>query len=155
FHQTDFGRFSLSGLGQHTYNSDMIQICLVLSLLISTTGFASQLNTFGLGAKNQALVNSGATLALDTFSQAYNPAIMAYQPGTHFSFSFLGANNNFEKISQVLIDTTSLGATTNITGDVDTKAPESYNLAIGLQIPFNKSKEHPFNFGFVMVSPAD
>lgn len=112
---------------------------------------ASQLTSFGLGAKNQALVNSASSVPLDAYAQVYNPALIGFFNKKEVSFSMQGAFTFFEKINQVLTDTTQLGGASNTTGEVSTKTPDTFSLSVAYAQPINEK----FAFGIFLSSPVE
>ncbi|MBK9294539.1 MAG: outer membrane protein transport protein [Oligoflexia bacterium] len=124
---------------------------LILFLLLSYNSQASLLTTFGLGAKNQALVNSGSSVFLDVYSQSYNPALLSLVTKREFAASMQGGFTFFESINQVLTDTTTLGGTSNVISNVSTKTPDTFSFSVSYAQPINQK----FSFGLFLNSPVE
>ncbi|MDZ4678075.1 MAG: outer membrane protein transport protein [Oligoflexia bacterium] len=126
---------------------------LLIFLSFTSQANASLWNQYGYGARNIALGNSTASLPTDAFSQAYNPALMAFQTKPLFSMGLQGAVHRFEPIKQVLVDRTDLGGASNQVSDVSTNVPDVFSLTLGLQSPLSKS-ERPFHLGATLSAPV-
>lgn len=123
------------------------------AVFFAQTASAGVFNYIGYGARNQALGNSTVAAPTDGFSQAYNPALMAEQQGVVFSASVEGATTSFAPISNVLTDTTTLGAATNTIGSPDMSTRDTFVFAIGYEAPLNPAAGRPVHFGINVVVP--
>src|ERR1700677_3604469 len=94
-------------------------------LLLGSSGFAGTFNFIGYGASNQGMANSTIALPTDANSQAYNPALMSFQPGQLFSMGAQGATTSFSGINQVVTNTPSLGASSIVYSNVDTSTADT------------------------------
>lgn len=131
---------------------------LILTLFFSFPVFASTQSFYGLGAANIGLANSSLCSPQDAFSQSYNPALMAHQPGVLFSFGLQGAITQFDKINQVKVDDPDLGGSSTPTDnikDVDTKTPDVFLASMGLKLVLGKRLERPLHLGLNIVTPID
>ena len=97
----------------------------------------------GYGAANQGLGNSTVALPTDANSQAYNPALMSFQPGQTFSIGIQGATTSFGGINQVVTNNPNLGASGVISSNVDTSTPEMTfeDLRAGEYLPRSEENE--------------
>jgi 16S rRNA (adenine1518-N6/adenine1519-N6)-dimethyltransferase len=135
----------------------LIKILLFFTLIFHADekAFAGALNLYGYGAQNTSLGNATVALPTDAFSQNYNPALMSLQKAPLFTLGIDGAITKFNGISQVVVDTPSLGGTQVQTGDVSTITSDTFLATLAFQTPLSLKKKDPLHIGFYLISPVE
>lgn len=129
-----------------------------LSIFLFThLAYSNTWGLYGLGARQISTGNSGFAVRGDSFSQVYNPALMARVLSPELSIGFQGAYNKFRPIDNVIVDTPDLGSssTSPTRGNVDTKTPDLLLTEAAFQMPLRRNTPDSWNLGFYFVSPVD
>jgi long-subunit fatty acid transport protein len=126
---------------------------LVLTLFYGVCSWAGAFNQLGFGARNKSMGNATVGMPVDAFSQAYNPALMAFQPDHVFSIGLEGVTTSFTNINHVITNTPALGASAVTYGDISTSTPDVMLYTIGYVTSVYEG-HNPLRLGIIFIAPV-
>lgn len=128
--------------------------CFFIILSTNFEARADMQGLYGFGSSTAALAGANRARSLDAYAVATNPALMSKKDGIQLTLGYLGSVDQFDKIENVVVDNTTLGAGSVQTGKFNTDVPDVANYLIGAIFPVVHNK-YRWRLGFIFQVPFD
>lgn len=132
-----------------------LRTLILLSFVLCSADAAAELRSqYGVGSASAALAGSDRAKAYDGLAVLNNPALMSEQYVGRATFGFFGAVDSFTPASNIVVNNTTLGASSRETGNVSTDVPDVFLAKLGATIALGKSESH-YRLGFGFMMPVE